>query len=114
SLDGGDARRLTFNGSYNISPRISPDGSTLLYVATRDGASRIASLQLASGTETLLTDGRDDQTPWCAPDGAETLYAAVQNGRSLLGGGTSEGRVRQTVSVLDGEIREPTWGPVTR
>ena len=23
-LDGGDARRLTFNGGYNISPRISP------------------------------------------------------------------------------------------
>ncbi|CAM4126223.1 Tol-Pal system beta propeller repeat protein TolB [Bordetella tumbae] len=114
SLDGGDARRLTFNGSYNISPRISPDGSTLLYVSKRDGAFRIASLQLASGNEALLTDGRDDQSPSFAPNGMQILYAAVQNGRSVLAGVSSDGRVRQTLSVLNGEIREPTWGPFTR
>ncbi|AZY50273.1 Tol-Pal system beta propeller repeat protein TolB [Bordetella avium] len=113
-LDGGDARRLTFNGSYNISPRISPDGSTLLYVARRDGAFRIASLNLPTGTETLLTDGRDDQSPSFAPNGMQVLYAATQNGRSVLAGVSSDGRVRQTLSVLNGEIREPTWGPFTR
>jgi len=114
SVDGGDARRLTFNGSYNISPRISPDGSTLLYVTRRDGAFRIASLNLSTGTETLLTDGRDDQSPSFAPNGMQVLYAAVQNGRSVLAGVSSDGRVRQTLSVLNGEIREPTWGPFTR
>lgn len=113
SLDGGDARRLTFNGSYNISPRISPDGSTLLYVAKRDGAFRIASLNLATGNETLLTDGPDDQSPSFAPNGMQVLYAAVQGGRSVLAGVSSDGRVRQTLSVLNGEIREPTWGPFT-
>lgn len=114
SVDGGDARRLTFNGSYNISPRISPDGSTLLYVSRRDGAFRIASLDLATGNETLLTDGRDDQSPSFAPNGKQILHAAVQNGRSVLAGVSSDGRVRQTLSVLNGEIREPTWGPFTR
>lgn len=114
-LDGSsDARRLTFNGGYNISPRISPDGSTLLYVARRDGAFRIASLNLSSGSETLLTDGRDDQSPSFAPNGMQVLYAAQQNGRSVLAGVSSDGRVRQTLSVLNGEIREPTWGPFTR
>ncbi|OZI37725.1 Tol-Pal system beta propeller repeat protein TolB [Bordetella genomosp. 10] len=113
-LDGGEPRRLTFNGGYNISPRISPDGSTLLYVARRDGAFRIASLNLSSGTETLLTDGRDDQSPSFAPNGMQVLYAAIQGGRSVLAGVSSDGRVRQTLSVLNGEIREPTWGPFTR
>ena len=37
--------------------------------------------------------------------------AAVQGGRSVLAGVSSDGRVRQTLSVLNGEIREPTWGP---
>ncbi|MDQ2141316.1 Tol-Pal system beta propeller repeat protein TolB [Alcaligenaceae bacterium C4P045] len=113
-IDGSDARRITFNGSYNISPRISPDGSTLLYVARRDGAFKIASLNLASGTETLLTDGRDDQSPSFAPNGMQVLYAASQGGRGVLAGVSSDGRVRQTLSVLNGEIREPTWGPFTR
>jgi TolB protein len=114
SIDGGDAARVTFNGSYNISPRISPDGSTLLYVAQRDHAFRIASLNLASGAETLLTDGRDDQSPSFAPNGMQVLYASTQGGRGVLAGVSSDGRVRQTLSVLNGEIREPTWGPFTR
>jgi TolB protein len=113
-LDGGEARRLTFNGSYNISPRISPDGSTLLYVARRDGSFRIASLNLSSGSETLLTEGPDDQSPSFAPNGMQVLYATVQGGRSVLAGVSSDGRVRTTLSVLNGEIREPTWGPFTR
>jgi len=113
-VDGGNAERVSFNGSYNISPRISPDGTRLLYVARRDGAFRIASLDLASGSENLLTDGRDDQSPSFAPNGMQVLYAAVQNGRSVLAGVSSDGRVRTTLSVLNGEIREPTWGPFTR
>jgi len=111
SLDGSEPRRVTFNGGYNISPRISPDGRTLLYVSRRDGAFRIASLDLSSGNETLLTNGRDDQSPSFAPNGMQVLYAAVQNGRSVLAGVSSDGRVRQTLSVLNGEVREPTWGP---
>jgi len=108
---GGDPARVTYNGSYNISPRISPDGSTLLYVSRRDGSFRIAALNLSSGSENLLTDGPDDQSPSFAPNGMQVLYAAVQNGRSVLAGVSSDGRVRQTLSVLNGEVREPTWGP---
>ncbi|SOE47544.1 tolB protein precursor, periplasmic protein involved in the tonb-independent uptake of group A colicins [plant metagenome] len=110
-LDGGNPQRVTFNGSYNISPRISPDGKTLLYVTRREGTFRIAALDIASGNETLLTQGPDDQSPSFAANGLEVLYAAVQNGRSVLAGVSSDGRVRSTLSVLNGEVREPTWGP---
>jgi tol-pal system beta propeller repeat protein TolB len=111
---GGDATRVTYNGSYNISPRISPDGSTLLYVSRRDGAFRIVAMNLATGSENVLTDGPDDQSPSFAPNGMQVLYAAVQGGRSVLAGVSSDGRVRQTLSVLNGEVREPTWGPFSR
>ncbi len=113
-LDGGEPRRISFSGGYNISPRISPDGKTLLTVTRRDGSYRIASLNLATGAESLLTDGRDDQSPSFAPNGMQVLYAAVQGGRSVLAGVSSDGRVRQTLSVLNGEIREPTWGPFSQ
>ena len=112
-VDGGEPRRVTFNGSYNISPRVSPDGKTLLTVTRRDGSYRVASLDLASGSESLLTPGRDDQSPSFAPNGMQVLYAALQGGRSVLAGVSSDGRVRQTLSALNGEIREPTWGPFT-
>ena len=113
-LDGGEPKRITFNGGYNISPRISPDGKTLLTVTRRDGSYKIASLNLANGSETVLTEGRDDQSPSFAPNGMQVLYAAVQGGRNVLAVVSSDGRVRQTLSVLNGEIREPTWGPFTQ
>jgi TolB protein len=110
-VTGGEARRITFNGDYNISPRISPDGQSLLVVTRRNGQFRIALIDLASGNETLLTQGPDDQSPSFAPNGKQVLYAARQGGRNMLAGVSSDGRMRQTLSVLNGEIREPTWGP---
>lgn len=110
-VTGGEARRITFNGDYNMSPRISPDGQSLLVVTRRDGQFRIALIDLASGNETLLTQGPDDQSPSFAPNGKQVLYAAKQGGRNMLAGVSSDGRMRQTLSVLNGEIREPTWGP---
>jgi len=110
-VTGGEPRRITFNGDYNMSPRISPDGRTLLVVTRRSGAFRIAAIDLATGTETLLTEGPDDQSPSFAPNGRQVLYAAKQGGRNMLAGVSSDGRMRQTLSVLNGEIREPTWGP---
>jgi TolB protein len=108
---GGEARRVTFSGEYNISPRISPDGRSLLVVSRRGGAFRIVVIDLASGGETILTEGPDDQSPSFAPNGKQVLYAAKQGGRNMLAGVSSDGRMRQTLSVLNGEIREPTWGP---
>jgi TolB protein len=110
-VTGGEARRVTFNGDYNISPRIAPDGQNLLVVTRRNGQFRIAMIDLATGNETLLTDGPDDQSPSFAPNGKQVLYAAKQGGRNMLAGVSSDGRMRQTLSVLNGEIREPTWGP---
>lgn len=108
---GGEARRVTFNGDYNMSPRISPDGRELLVVTRRNGQFLIALIDLATGNETLLTQGPDDQSPSFAPNGRQVLYAAKQAGRNMLAGVSSDGRMRQTLSVLNGEIREPTWGP---
>lgn len=110
-LGGGDAQRLTFSGGYNISPRPSPDGSQLVYVTRRNGAFRIASLDTKSGSEQLLTAGPDDQSPSFAPNGMQVLYSSVQGGRSVLAVTSIDGRVKQTLSALNGKVREPTWGP---
>lgn len=112
-VTGGDAQRLTFNGSYNISPDLSPDGNKLVYVTRRDGAFRIALQDMGSGSEQLLTAGSDDESPSFAPNGMQILYSSVQGGRSVLAVTSVDGRVRQTLSALNGKVREPTWGPFT-
>lgn len=110
-VSGGEAQRITFNGSYNISPAISPDGNNLVYVTRRNGAFRIAVQNMGSGSEQLLTAGPDDQSPSFAPNGMQILYSSVQGGQSVLAVTSVDGRVRQTLSSLNGKVREPTWGP---
>jgi TolB protein len=112
-VSGGDARRITFNGGYNVSPELSPDGNNLVYVTRREGAYRIAVQNMATGSEQMLTAGPDDQSPSFAPNGMQVLYSSVQNGRQVLAVVSTDGRVRQTLSTLDGKVREPTWGPFT-
>lgn len=108
---GGEAKRLTFSGGYNTSPRVSPDGQQLVYVTRKDGSYRVASLNLDSGNVSVLTDGPDDQSPSYAPNGMQVLYSAIKNGRNVLEVSSIDGRVKQTLSVLNGKVKEPSWGP---
>jgi serine/threonine protein kinase len=66
-------RYLTFSGN-DYSPSVSPDGHTVAFVSGRDGKTRIWLKQLESGSETLLTDGPDDQWPRFSPDGGWIVF----------------------------------------
>lgn len=55
------AHRLIDDGSQNMSPVLSPDGTHLAYTSYRGGAPHIYLRNLASGQETQLTTG-----PWLA------------------------------------------------
>ena len=50
-------KRVTFTGSYNARPRVSPDGKQLALLTLDDGAYRIGVQDLASGTVTVLVEG---------------------------------------------------------
>ena len=56
-LDGSPPRRLTNDAHYDASPVIDSKGGTVLYASERGGRSRIVSLDLATGKQTLTLDG---------------------------------------------------------
>ncbi len=113
NTSGGDVSRVTFEGGYNISPRIGPDGKTLTYVARREGQFRIAVLDLAQGTEMLLTNSGRDESPSFAPNGRYILYATRSGGKGTLAVVSKDGRIRYSLSSSGADISEPTWGPFT-
>jgi TolB protein len=110
-VTGGAAQRVTFNGDYNISARVSPDGKQLAYVGRRSGRFQVYVLDLATGQEILVTDTASDESPSFAPNGRLLLYATAVNGRGILASASTDGRVRTRLSGPSGDIREPTWGP---
>jgi len=111
SASGGDAKRITFKGNYNVSPRISPDGNTLVYVSRRDGGDQLYALDLVNGQELRLSDTNRDESPSIAPNGRYVLYATQAGRRGSLGIVSTDGKVKQKLTIHAGDIREPTWGP---
>ena len=111
STGGGEAVRVTFDGSYNVSPRVSSDGKTLVYIARDGGRFQLKSLDLASKQAQVLTDGQHDESPSFAPNGKMILYATQSGNRGSLAAVSSDGRVKQRLSVQAADVREPAWGP---
>jgi len=111
SAGGGDVQRVTFSGDYNVSPRISPDGKTLAYVSRSGGRFQVVAMDLGTRQTQVLTDGARDESPSFAPNGKMILYATDAGGRGVLAATSSDGRVKQRLSMPAADVREPAWGP---
>ncbi|MFN0162931.1 MAG: Tol-Pal system beta propeller repeat protein TolB [Burkholderiales bacterium] len=114
AASGGEARRVTFKGAYNASPRLSPDGRTLAYITRNNGLFQVATLDLTNGQELTLTDTVKDESPSFSPNGRMILYATEVGGRGVLAAVSTDGRVKQRLSVSAADAREPAWGPFAR
>ena len=110
-VSGGEVARVSFEGSYNVSPRVSNDGKTLIYIAREGGRFQLKALDLASKQSQTLTDGQHDESPSFAPNGKMILYATQAGNRGSLAAVSSDGRVKQRLSVQAADVREPAWGP---
>ncbi len=111
---GGAPERVTFAGSYNISPAISPDGRTLAYVSRVGGAFKLHVMDLQGGAVTAITDTSADESPSFAPNGKLIVYATRQGGQEALMTTTLDGRIKARLAGQGGDIREPDWGPFPR
>jgi len=108
------AERLTFEGSYNVSPQYHHDGKNFIYIHRNDSQFNVAIQSLETRQVQLLTDSAFDESPSFAPNGKIILYATEIKGRGILAAVSSDGRTRQELSTQEGDIREPAWGPLPK
>jgi TolB protein len=111
---GGNAQRITFEGTYNVTPRLAPDGRNMAFVTRNGGRFQLALMDLATRQTQVLTDSDKDESPSFAPNGRLILYASEIGGRGVLAAVSSDGRVKQRLSVQAGDVREPAWGPFSK
>lgn len=112
--EGGRAERVTFEGGYNASADISPDGRTMAMVHAVNGRFHIAIQDLQTGAVQVLTDTTADESPSFAPNGRMILYATEQKGRGILAAVSVDGRIKQRLGETGSAVREPAWSPFRR
>ena len=74
-------RRLTSQRGDNFGPRVSPDGSRVVFQSNRTGNDEIWLLELDSGAQRQVTDDRaTDRLPVWSPDGRQILFVSNRGG----------------------------------
>jgi TolB protein len=68
-------------------------------------------MDIESKQTQVLTGGPRDESPSFAPNGRMILYATDVDTRGVLAAVSSDGRVKQRLSVQAADVREPSWGP---
>ncbi len=111
---GGEALRVTYDGRYNVSPRLSPGDRYLATIRNEDGRYLVALQDLANGQVQLLSEGAKDESPSFSPNGRVILYAASRGGRGNLASVSVDGAVKQKLRESSGDVREPAWGPLIK
>jgi TolB protein len=114
SANGGDPERITFEGSYNARPRLSPDGTRLAMVHNDRGSYRIAVMNIERRDLLVLSTGRQDESPSFAPNSDSLIYATRQGGDGVLETVSADGLIRQKMASGQGDVREPVWSPFPR
>jgi TolB protein len=114
NVNGGTPERITFEGSYNARPRLSPDGSKLALVHLDRGNYRIGVLDLESDDLLILSTGRQDESPSFAPNSDTLIYATREGGNGVLEMVSADGLIRQRLASGQGDVREPVWSPFPR
>ncbi len=114
SANGGDAKRVSFNGEYNARATISYDGKK---VATAQGGGNVYRIAVmdrsfgGNGRWEVLSPGNLDESPSFAPNASMILYATKEGRRGVLYAVSADGRVRQRLVLSEGDVREPAWSP---
>ena len=114
SANGGTPERVTFEGSYNARPRLSPDGTRLAMVHNDRGNYRIAVMNIERKDLLVVSAGRQDESPSFAPNSDSLIYATRQSGDGVLETVSADGLIRQKMASGQGDVREPVWSPFPR
>ncbi|MHB1100443.1 MAG: TolB family protein, partial [Burkholderiales bacterium] len=85
-----------------------------VYLERNSGHFNVAEQDFATGQSQILTDGDLDQSPTFAPNGKLILYASIYSGRGILAIVSTDGGIKQRLTMQSGDIREPAWGPFVK
>ena len=109
-VDGSNLRRLTFQGSYNASPRWSPRGEKIVFMC-RLGGNQICLINPdGSGLQQLTSAGNNEEPTW-SPDGRHIAFTSTRTGQREVFVMHADGSDQRRVTNNGRENYLPDWSP---
>jgi TolB protein len=107
--DGGNPRRLTTSGAYNVTPRWSPKGDRIVYARQGGGGFQIHAINPDGSQDTQLTTLGSNEHPRWSPDGRFIVFSSNRDGEDAIYLMRADGSAQTRVSR--GKVRDshPTW-----
>lgn len=111
---GAEVTRLATAREGNFEPSVSPDGTQVAFVSSREGDPEIYVMK-ADGTDVrrLTAFYKEDMAPRWSPDGKWISFLSDREGRTRVFVVKPDGTGMKAVSgsATTGEEREPAWSP---
>lgn len=110
-VNSGATSRVTYEGTYNANGSMGEDGQTLAFIHQKGGIFHTAVQDIKSGRVNVLTKTDNDESPSLAPNGRMLVYATRAGRRGVLSNVSVDGGVQVILPGIQGDVREPAWGP---
>ena len=113
NLSNGARKRIAYYGGSNISPAVSPDGSKVAMILSKDGWTDLyVSDSEGGGLKRLTKSPQDESSPCWSPDGRWICYASKDRERRSLSKISPSGGEAQRIPIaLAANPTEPDWSP---
>lgn len=112
NADGSGVRRLTYQGSYNQTPKWSPRGDLIAFTARDERAVfDLFTLNVQTGQISRITQdqGNNSDPSWSA-NGRLLVFVSTRSGKPDLWVATPDGNAQHQLTH-DGSYSTPAWGP---
>jgi TolB protein len=112
NLNNGQRDRFAAYPGSNMSPAVSPDGSKVAMILSKDGATDLYVCGTdGSGLRRLTKSREDESSPCWSPDGRWICFAGKGNERRSLWKVSPGGGAPERISTGVSNPSEPDWSP---
>ena len=111
-FDGNNVRKVTANGSINLSPRWSPDGRELMFTSFKEGGAALFTKDIASYEEKRLLKTSSMNMGGCwSSNGKKVVFTISNDGDSDLFLADYGGKAMRRLTSGWGLDVSPAWSP---
>lgn len=110
--DGAGVHQLTNDGTISVGPRLSPDGTALVYTGYKSGYADVYEVVLATGARNRIIKFPGTNTGAAySPDGRELAVVLSKDGNPELYTTSASGSGAHRLTRTPGVESSPTWSP---